>query len=271
MPKTKFINPLRKVSHKWRLTLQVVPVVALLVLAKYLAHIFDLELFSLSPLFGAVISANVFLMGFLITGVVSDYKESEKLPGEIACSLETIVDDCLILHASGKREIATSLFDYISNTLPMIVDWFHKKVRTTELMARISGLNEHFRALESHTQPNFIARLKQEQSQLRRLITRIHTIRETDFNPAAYAIVEIISAILCTGLIFAKIDPARESIFFVGFVSFFLVYMIFLIKDFDNPFEYYAESTVTENVSLHPLHNLENRLAAMKEALRQSA
>ena len=51
-------------------------------------HYGGLELFSLSPLFGAIISANVFLIGFLISGVLVDYKESERLPGELACSLK---------------------------------------------------------------------------------------------------------------------------------------------------------------------------------------
>ncbi|MER2520726.1 MAG: hypothetical protein ABTQ34_08580 [Bdellovibrionales bacterium] len=259
------INPLNKVSHKWKLTLQVIPVVAALIALKYIAHIFNLELFSLSPLFGAVISATVFLIGFLITGVISDYKESEKLPGEMACSLETFVDDSLVLKANGQNEMAVSMYTYTNDTVSMILDWFHKKTRTAELLARLSGYSEYFQKLEPLTQPNFILRLKQEQSQLRRLITRIHTIRETSFNPAAYAIVEIISGILCIGLIFAKVEPARESMFFVAFVSFFLVYMIFLIKDFDNPFGYYADDNVTENISLNPINNLRDRLANMRQ------
>lgn len=268
MPKWKLANPLNKVSHKWRLTLHVIPVVALIVLAKYLADVFGLEIFSLSPLFGAVISASVFLIGFLITGVISDYKESEKLPGEIACLLESFVDESLVLRAGGKLDAANELWERAENASTMILDWFHKKVKTAELMAALSAMNGLFQKLEAHTQPNFIARLKQEQGQLRRVITRIHAIRETHFNPAAYAIVEIIATILCGGLIFANIEPARESMFFVGFVSFFLVYMIFLIKDFDNPFEYYSESSATENVSLKPIYTLRDRLKTMKETFR---
>lgn len=268
MGKRKFTNPLNKVSHKWRLTLQVLPIVALLVVAKYMADIFDLEMFSLSPLFGAVISANVFLMGFLITGVVSDYKESEKIPGEMASVLETFVDDCVMLKANGKRDVAKNLYVCVCDITKTIEDWLYKKSRTTEVMAKVSGLNECLREMEAAAPPNYVVRLKQEQSHLRRIITRIHTIRETSFNPAAYAIVEIISTILCLGLIFARIEPARESMFFVGFVSFFLVYMIFLIKDFDNPFEYYSESSATQNVSLKPIHTLRERLAEMKGTFR---
>jgi hypothetical protein len=47
------------------------------------------EFLSLSSLFTAVVSANIFLIGFLISGVLVDYKESEKIPGDMAASIET--------------------------------------------------------------------------------------------------------------------------------------------------------------------------------------
>jgi len=48
-------------------------------------------------------------------------------------------------------------------------------------MDKISGFNDFFLAFESLTQANFIARLKQEQSAIRRMMIRTHTIRETSF------------------------------------------------------------------------------------------
>jgi hypothetical protein len=101
--------------------------------------------------------------------------------------------------------------------------------------------------------------MKQEQNTIRRIITRIHTIRETSFNSSGYAIVELITLILSLGLIFVKVDPFYESMFFIGFVSFILIYMVMLIHDLDDPFDY-RESNTTNEISLKPLIDLHQRL-----------
>jgi hypothetical protein len=214
----------------------------------------------LNSLFGAIVSANVFLIGFLISGVLVDYKEAEKIPGEVACSLEVITDESYIIYKNKKSVIATELTAYVHDLTNLIIKWLYKKEKTTTVINKISGLNDYFLSLEPLTQANFIVRLKNEQNNLRRFVTRIHSIRETSFNPAGYAIAEIISAILCVGLIFTKIDPYYESIFFVAFVSFILIYMVMLIKELDNPFAYYEKDNYADEVSLKPLLDFEKRI-----------
>lgn len=261
---------LRFIPLKWKLTARVIPFVALVVAAKSAAHYFGVEALSLSPLFGAVISANVFLIGFLISGVLSDYKESERLPGELACAFEVLADECAALKAANKGAAADALLEHVRGLIAATLSWFHKDERTGDLMNKISALNPHFVALEPLTQANFIVRLKQEQSIIRRLVTRIHTIRETDFNPSAYAIAEIISTLLTVGLVFTKISPYYESMFFISFVSFVQVYMVLLINELDNPFGYYATRNLSENVSLKPLFDLQRRIGT-GEAPAQTA
>lgn len=253
---------LNYIPIKWKLTTRVLPVVAIVVAAKLVAHYLGVEPFSLSPLFGAIISANVFLIGFLISGVLTDYKESEKLPGELACALEAMADEAAIIAMNKKDPEAGALVAHIRDLIDTTLAWFHKRERTGVLMGKITALNPHFLAVEPLTQANFIVRMKQEQSAVRRLVTRIHTIRETDFNPSAYAIAEIISMILTIGLIFTNIEPYYESLFFLAFVSFVQSYMVRLIHDLDNPFEYYSDGSMIENVSLKPLNDLQARLAA---------
>jgi hypothetical protein len=247
-------------SSKWRLAFRVFPIVAVIVILKLIAHSFGWEFLTLNTLFGAIISANVFLVGFLISGVLVDYKESEKIPGELSCSLEVLTDECYIVYKNKKSKAAKDLMNYVHNLTVSIIKWLHKKEKTEVILSKITGLNDHFLALEPLTQANFIVRLKNEQNNLRRFITRIHTIRETSFNPAGYAIAEIISAVLCIGLIFTKIDPYYESIFFVAFVSFILIYMVMLIRDLDNPFAYYETENYADEVSLKPLFDLEKRM-----------
>lgn len=115
--------------------------------------------------------------------------------------------------------------------------------------------------MEKLTQANFIARLKNERHAIHKLITRIHSVRETLFNPAGYAIAEISTTGLCLGLIFTKLEPYYEGIFFVTFVSFILIYMELLIKELDNPFGYYKKRNYVDEISLHPLYDLGERLS----------
>jgi hypothetical protein len=251
---------LKILGWKWRLAFKVIPLVGGIVLLKFGVHFGDLEFLSLNSLFTAIISANIFLIGFLISGVLADYKESERLPGEMAVTLEAFVDDVEMIEARMKCPAAGQMRGHLKVLAAAIIDWFHKKEKTSMLFENIRALNDHFAALEATLPANYIVRLKNEQSVLRKQITRIHTIRETSFNPAGYAIAEILTFVLVVGLIFVKIDPYYESIFFVAFVSFILTYMIKLINALDNPFSYYENPDGEGEVSLKPLYDLKNRI-----------
>ena len=45
----------------------------------------------LNALFTSLVAGTIFLIGFLISGVLSDYKESEKLPSELSASIKTLI------------------------------------------------------------------------------------------------------------------------------------------------------------------------------------
>lgn len=242
--------------------MKTIPFVVGIVLLKSIAHYFGYEFLSLNSLFTAIISANIFLIGFLISGTLVDYKESEKLPGDLAASLETMADEGLIIYKNKKSQEAKNYLQKLSDFNEMLVGWFYKKERTGDLMQKLLSFNDDFLAFESQTQANFIARLKQEQNGIRKMINRIHTIRETSFLGTGYAIAEIITAILVFGLIFIKMDPFYESVFFISFVSFILIYMIYFIKDLDNPFGYDEEDSLVEEVSLKPILDSQKRLEA---------
>lgn len=248
-------------STRWRISFQVLPFIILILLAKLVVHSQGWEFITLSSLFTALISANIFLIGFLISGVLVDYKEAEKIPGDMATSLETLADECRILLESKQADSAKKCLTHVMYLSNLILDWFHKKERSATIMAELTKLNSYFLLFENLTQANFIVRMKQEQSSLRRLVNRANTIRETSFNRSGYTIAEIISFFLIVGLVLTRLDPFYENVFFVTFVSFILIYMIMLIKDLDNPFEHYIQNKETaDEASLKPLLDLKNRL-----------
>jgi predicted membrane chloride channel (bestrophin family) len=114
--------------------------------------------------------------------------------------------------------------------------------------------------MEQWTQATLVARLKQEQGNLRRTIVRIHTIRETSFVSSGYLLADLITFLLCIGLILAKIEPFYESLFFVSVISYLMIFLLMLIKDLDNPFGYYERYSGAD-VSLKPLEDTVHRLA----------
>ncbi len=252
---------------RWRVALKTLPYVMVIVFLKYIVHSFGYEFLTLNSLFTAIISANIFLIGFLISGTLVDYKESEKLPGDLSSSLETMADEGLILYKNSKSQEAKDFLLKLSQFNTSLIDWFYKKERTHVLMEKLLSFNDSFAAFENQTQANFIVRLKQEQNLIRKMINRIHTIRETSFLGTGYAIAEIITSILVFGLIFIKMDPFYESIFFVSFVSFILIYMIYFIKDLDNPFGYNETDSLVEEVSLKPLLESQKRIESCYQKL----
>ncbi len=269
----QFISRL-PIRSKWHIGLRTLPLVAIVLCIKYIVHTMGYELLELNSLFTAIISANIFLIGFLISGTLVDYKESEKLPGELSSSLETLADEAIIIYQQKKSRDAVVFMEKLVHFNDLLLDWFYKKIHTDELIRQLRTFNDDFVALEPQTQANFIARLKQEQNVLRRVVRRIHTIRETSFIGAGYAIAEIITSILLLGLIVIQMEPFSESLFFVSFVAFILVYMIYFIKDLDNPFGYYDKTNLAADVSLFPLEDSKARLSSylveMKRAPKKS-
>lgn len=165
-----------------RILVQVLPFLAGVICCKMIVHQLGWEIIPLNAIFSSLIGANVFLMGFLISGVMSDYKESEKLPGNIAGCILSIADEIhFIACKTGSYEAVKDRLIYVHSLAVGIRHWLKKEMKTSEIMAHIDGLSREYALLEKHTQPNYIARLKQDQSSLRNVITRIHTIRETSF------------------------------------------------------------------------------------------
>ncbi len=238
-------------------------VVAVVVALKAGAHALGWEVLSLNALLSGLVAADVFLMGFLLGGVIADFKESEKLPGEVATSLEIMHDEATNMARRGGGD--ASLADGVQALAGLLQDWFYKKRRTSELMTALADLSPQLIALESPAQAASIARIKQEQHALRRAFVRIHTIRETSFISSGYLIAELTTVLLSLALVLSNTGPLGESLFLVGVIVFLLVFLLFLIGDLDNPFGYY-ERRSSEEVSLKPLEDAILRMEEVRKA-----
>ncbi len=245
--------------NKKSIIVKTLPYVVGIVVLKYALHVLGFEFVELNALFTSFIAANVFLLGFLMAGVLTDFKESEKLPGELSVSLESIADEAQILYKTKKLKEAKECVVHVRLLIVCLKDWFHKRERTRTLFEKLSELNPLFSAFEPHTQANFIVRLKQEQANIRRIVTRIDSIRDTSFISSGYRIAEVNSALLILGLLTLRLDPFINSLYLTGSISLLFLYMMFLIKDLDNPFGFHGKDSF-ENVSIKAIEDLEERL-----------
>lgn len=248
----------KQLWQKWSTTVKVMPLILLVALLKLLSHKFGFEVMELNALFTSLVAGTIFLIGFLISGVLSDYKESEKIPNELTASLKSLSDDAYTIWKSKNSKTAREFIDFQKTFLDSLMKWFYKKERTKILLENLSQMNDFFVELDKEgIIPAYIVKMKNEQNNIRKLILRIDTIRDTDFIGSAYAIVEAMGFLTGLGLIMIKIEPFYASLFVTLLVTFLISYMVFLIIDLDNPFDYSGKGESGTEISLKPLHDLE--------------
>jgi hypothetical protein len=244
---------------KWAMTFKIMPVILLVALLKYIANEFGLEVMELNALFTSLVAGTIFLIGFLISGVLTDYKESEKIPSEVAASIKTLFDDTYTIMKNSNSDSPNQFIQFQKSFISSLMLWFFRKEKTSNILKKISMMNDFFIKFDKEGVPaNYIIKLKNEQNSLRKMVLRIDTIRATEFVGSAYTIVQVMGFVIVFGLIIIKIEPFYASLFFTLLVTFLISYMFLLIKDLDNPFDYSASGESGTEISLKPMHDLES-------------
>jgi hypothetical protein len=251
------------IQKKFHLILRVLPFLLFLILFKVVIHYLGWEILTVNPLLTSLIAATTFLIGFLMTGVITDYKESEKIPNELASYIEIEYEEAEWIWKNYNSEAARELMNEMKTFLPFLKQWFYKKESTTHIYERLGKIHEIYYRLPKEVPVNIILKLKQELSNIRKTITRIHTIRETKFVQPGYTIVEILVLIVNVQLVFLKMNPFYESMVFLTLISFIVLYMLLLLKKLDNPFEYRDKYSQATKISLKPLLDLDDRLSTI--------
>jgi len=246
---------------KWRLMLTTLPAPLFMLLMKlglyYGLHFEGLVKFSE---IGIVVTGGIFLLGFMLAGVMADYKESEKLPGELACALETL-DDIMTLAYEAKRSFdIQDLRLKLNNVTESLIHYFESKHGSDVVYSRISSITEIAQVMETANVGPIISRMSVEQHSLRKLFTRVTVIKQTYFLSTGYALLQVLSVIIFALLLIAKFESIFVSSIIVCFITQIFVYMIRLIADVDQPFEYSTTGKArASDVDLFPLLNYHER------------
>jgi hypothetical protein len=256
------MKSVKRIIQKWSIAIKILPLVIAVALLKFLSHKFGFEVMELNALFTSLVAGTIFLIGFLISGVLSDYKESEKIPSEMAASLRTLFDDTFTISKVKNSGTAVQFLTFQRSFIKSLTEWLYKKERTKSILNKISMMNDYFIEFDREgVQANYIIKMKNEQNSLRKLILRIDTIRDTEFVGSAYAIVEAMGFLTAFGLLIMKIEPFYASLFLTLLITFLISYMFLLIKDLDNPFDYTVKGENGTEISLKPIHDLESEFS----------
>lgn len=250
-----------------RLLIGALPFAAAVVLLKLLAHGTDAELLNLSPLLAGAIAAEVFILGFLLTGTAGDFKEAERLPGEVAASLETMADECLITYDELKLPEAKACLAQLVEISTSIRWWLLQDRGFDDVMSDLRALNGPFAVMAPAIQAGFTTRLKSEQAAIRKTVLRMDTMRRTSYVAAGYLIAEVTAVLLSIVLILTDLVDLAPTLCLVGLISYLLFYLVGLIRDLDNPFEYTDGQPGAADVNLGVLERNEDRLRALLGAL----
>ncbi len=232
------------------------------VLLRALVNKLGLDILEVSPLFSSLVAATVFLLGFLLNGVLSDYKESEKLPGEIATALYLLSKEtkAIPVHAPGAQiqEELQSIY-YLCCS---IIRWIKGEISTEQVMANYSLTHDHSVKASAWLKDSTLkGRLMGEMGSILRSLNRIEVIRETDFATIVYLLAYAAAGILCLGLTLIKNDATSiyNNGFFLFSLSWILVFILHLISDLDNPFGF-SDKSSAEDVDLTILESTQLRL-----------
>jgi hypothetical protein len=128
---------------KWKLMLSTMPVVlALLGIKLFLELVLGFQgLIDFSDV-GIILTSGVFLIGFLLAGTMADYKEAEKLPADMACTLETL-EEIFALAATDRPSLDTrELRREVLTLTDSIRDWLVRKCTTDQVYAAMTRMSE---------------------------------------------------------------------------------------------------------------------------------
>jgi hypothetical protein len=224
---------------KWKLLLTTLPYMAVALGIKLLLqYVFHFDGVVEFGDVGLVLTGGVFLIGFMLAGTMADYKESEKLPGELACSLEAIEETFAQAAASKPALDITALRQSMLRAGEAIYDWLFKKIDQPKMFAALDELGVAIQQLEKVGATPLGVRAMNELASVRKLTTRMGVISRTGFLSTGYALLEALTAIILGLLVISKFKNTLGECVLVPFVTLVYVYMIRLIRDIDDPFEY---------------------------------
>jgi hypothetical protein len=159
------MNSLKK---KYGLIVKAFIIVLVLIALKAIFHFLNLEIVTVGPVITALVAGVFFVIAIILSGVLSDFKESERIPSELTASIDALYKDTML---TGNREATAGMLIHIKALVHTIVSNFERKGnwKISEVNGVIDQLDEDIRFLaEKDTPLALILKLRNELGNIKR-------------------------------------------------------------------------------------------------------
>jgi len=243
----------------WGLIIKAAGITGALLVVRLVFDYLNFDVLSVTNLITAFIGGAIFTIAIIFAGTLTDYKESEKIPSEIATSIRSFYSDLDIVRVQDQTMVPC-MKEKTAALMRCITKNFRNNVWSMkEMNSAVDTLNADIsRLVDQGVPPNFVIKLKTELTNIDRISHRVKTIAGTSFIPAAYAISELAAAGVIILLFFVKLDPFYEGLLLFTVLCMLLIALLLLIKDMDNPFE--VGKKTYADIDLFLLWDLEKNL-----------
>ncbi len=224
-------------NSRFRLLIGAFPVVLIVLVVRFVAqNIFDIGEVATFGEIGSVITGVTLILGFMLGGVLADYKESEKIPAVVAGGLGAF---------SGTTAMALAAKDItypqakqrIADVGNVIQNWFYSKSDDESMWAAHADLAQLIADLEREGIPShYISRLLVLNGDLTNNLNRIAVIRNTSFVQSGYVLMWFLVAILQASLAVVTFPSTVMAWIAPSVLSLAYAYLMLLVRDLDNPF-----------------------------------
>ena len=234
MQKTKTLQIL---LNRFRLAVLALPaVVAVMVLRYFLQEVFEVGEVATFGEIGSVITGVTLILGFMLGGVLTDYKESEKLPASVAVALSGFSSTA----HSGLlvKDLDVSMIDErIAKVASAIGGWFTGTHSEEQMWNALSDFPALIVDLEkAGLASHYVGRLMVLNGELNTTLNRVAVVRNTSFVQSGYVLMSILVLVLQGSLAIVSFPSSIMSWIAPSVLSLAYAYLWLLVRDLDNPF-----------------------------------
>lgn len=256
-----FYQKIRK--GKYHLLFSVLPIVLLAGVIKVIFHLLGWEVIpkELTTFFPSILTGIIFILGFLLAGVVTDYKESERIPNEMAASLYAILQEAEYIKGVQNCPSAPGMISRLQLFVPTLKQEFFLK-QNNQLHKLLDALSDDVILLgKEGATPNYLARIKIEITNLKKLVNRVSVIKTTDFIPSVFVCIEAITITFLAVYCMLAVEPWWGGLILVCIFTFVIFSILTLIRDMEDPFEYDGSGySKSDEISLAILDNFQKEI-----------
>jgi len=234
---------------KLGILLKVLPLTAVFCLAKLIAHQRHWEIGKSDSQIGSLLAAVTFILAFVLTGTLSDYRASEDMPDQIVNAVETIQDTNVLIAARKPDYDPTLLTQGLGELLNSVLLCLKQNKPFLIVENGLMNLNQLLVPLSTFCEAPMMARIQGEQAKVRLVIARMQRIRDTDFLTPAYTLLHILLLAASVAMLITYTDDFGTNLLVSTFLFTSFMYLLLLIYDLENPFDYNGRSSADINLS----------------------